>query len=1200
MNTSDTRTADQPWKGLDFYTEGDTDLFFGREAEELEMLRFVRREALTVLFGRSGTGKTSLLYAGLFPRLRRDNYLPIPIRRLQFDSELSLAQQTKELIEEALTGSGIEVERSTPLTGDETLWEYLHRSEFWNERNQLVSPVLVFDQFEEVFTLGHHLPGTEEFLVELADLVENYVPVRFLEQMESEKTRLDFPYEKQRYKIVVALRDDFVHRLDGLRSTMPSIMRNRYRLKRLSHDHAMEAVLGPGKAIVDEGVARAIVDWVAAADEEKAGPRAPRQPTSELEIEPAILSLVCRELNRRREAAGHNSIHIEDLHESQTDILTDFYEDSFKNLDPRARVFVEDRLITGSGFRTAVPLEDAGEIEDAIEALMQRRLVRSEERLGIPHVELSHDRLTDLVLASRRDREDRRHREEAARKERELQEEEDRERAALHQAREARSSRQLNRVLAGAVAVLFILGAGILYQKGQVSFAADEAKAWELALQAADNLEDDPELSIILGLHSAALTRGHEVGVLPVTLEVLNRALTNSREEARFEVGPGRVSRIVFRADGQILATANADGIMRAWDTESGNERSVPNGKEGSIVALSGDGRRFAEATGSTVLVRDLDTGLEVFAVRGMQGKVPSLALADGGTRLAAAIFDENGPTNIGVWDVEGNMILEEQIPHNQLDEHPNSLVFSNDGRRLAVSYYDLEESVYRISVWDVDGENILGNFEIDDPVTHIVLNFNGSRLAAAVDTTFNTGRERARAGKLWAVDSGEPLLVDLQEFSEGKPLAFGPNDHLAIARPGGSFAVWDLDKESKREFTFAGHSGSVLGITFDPNGEKVATVGSDGTARIWNLHHDSRLSVTGDDLLPIVEVAFSPDGNNLATVDQSGAVRVVPQSSSQPSANNIWSVAYSPYGDLAAAGVDLAVFAGILKTWPGGDTIGEPTEFHPASPVFSVAYSPDGKLLATSSFDNQLRIWDSGDPEQEPASTGTYSLCQGLAFDPGGARLAASCWNKTVAVWDLADLGPESAINNGSAQPPKPLVLRQDALVNDIVFSDNGKRLATAGNDGTVTMWDAQTGATLFDLTGHESGVSGVAFRPRESREAPLWLATSSLDGTVRIWNVAEIAEDGKELKSGEEVMMFDGDLNTVNDLAFTVDGKQLAAAGEGGTKNYVFDVDELIGLAWEAITRQPKTLTDAECRKYLPSRDCEPPDVQPDSPDN
>jgi hypothetical protein len=364
---------------------------------------------------------------------------------------MSLARQTKVLIREALTGSGIEVEGSVSLDGDETLWEYLHRSAFWNSRNELISPVLVFDQFEELFTLGDHLPQTDAFLIELADLVENYVPARLFERMEAEGAALDFPHDKQRYKVIVALCDDYVHRLDGMRSTMPSIMRNRCVLKRMGHEQAMEAVLGPGgpQAIVDEKVAHAIVDWVSAAEAGGGG----------VEVEPAILSLVCRELDRRRRAAGHACIRLEDLRESQTDILSDYYEESFKGLDPKARAFIEDRLITASGFRTAVPLEETTGMGDAIEALMQRRLIRSEERLGIPHIELSHDRLTDVVLASRKDRE---HREEEARRE-ELREQEARRQAARRdedtrrlEAKQARWRRRLNAVLAGALVVSLV------------------------------------------------------------------------------------------------------------------------------------------------------------------------------------------------------------------------------------------------------------------------------------------------------------------------------------------------------------------------------------------------------------------------------------------------------------------------------------------------------------------------------------------------------------------------------------------------------------------------------------------------------------------------------------------------------------------------------------------------------------------------
>ncbi len=1053
--------------------------------------------------------------------------------------------------------------------------------------------------FEEVFTLGHHLPGTEAFLVELADLVENYVPVRFLEKMQSENTRLDFPYEKQRYKIVVALRDDFVHRLDGLRSTMPSIMRNRYRLKRLSHDHAMEAVLGPGKTIVDDGVARAIVDWVAAADMNEAGPEAPRQSTGEIEVEPAILSLVCRELNRRRSAAGHDRIELEDLRESQTDILTDFYEDSFKDLDPRARVFVEDRLITGSGFRTAVPLEDAREIGDAIEALMQRRLIRSEERLGIPHIELSHDRLTDLVLASRRDREDRRHREEEISKEHELQEEEDRKRTALHKAREARSSRILNRVLAGVVAILLVAGGIILYQMGQVNFqmeqvsiAADIAKAWELSLQATASLEDDPELSILLGLHSAALTRNLEVGVLPVTVEILNRALATSREVANFQLGSRTMSGVVFGNEGQTVATVDAAGVT-TWDLETGNELGFQRGEEGAIVALSGDGTRFSLATESTVSVHDIETGDEELVLQDLPGSVRSLALSEDGARLAVVIgFREDMQADIGVWEVGGARIFEGKTPNDVFNEFSDaSVVFSADGRRIAATYYDMlatQAEGYGVAVWEIGTAEPLSDFKTRDPIASIALNFDGRLLAATRDTT---ERDSTGSASLWDVDNGKPLLVDLNNFPAGNVVAFGRDatrHHLAMARTGGSFTVWNLETETE-VFTFAGHSGSVLGITFDPGGRRLATVGNDGTGRIWSLDN-IWLPVVGDRLTPVWAVAFSPDGNRLATSYQDGAFQVEPETPNGPAADDVevWSVAYNPDGDLAAAGAGIELFNGILRVWLDGDSGLAPMEFEGPFGFLAVAYSPNGERLATSSFDEKVRVWYSDKREAEPLSTPEYGVCEGLTFDPAGERLAASCRNATVAVWSLDHLESDGAM----------LTLQHDDAVNSVAFSDDGERLATAGNDGIVTMWNSRTGDKLFVMTGHDAGVSGIAFRPAAAPDEPTWLATSSFDGTVRIWDVSESEDAPSDVD--DEIMIFEGG-PAVNHLTFTVDGKQLAAAWADGTvRRYLLDTDELINLAWSAIARHPKSLTDQECWRYFQKKTCEPPHAQREFPED
>src|SRR5262245_14112435 len=166
----DTRlTAENPWPGLSPFAEGDKDYFHGRDAEIGELARLVRREPLTVLFGRSGLGKTSLLAAGLFPLLRPDHYLPVYIR-LGHSSGAPLALQAHDEVSRAC--QAWDVEGPAPLP-DATLWELLQRidAKFWSPRNRPVVPVLVFDQFEEIFTLGQETEAarqrSEEFLEEL-------------------------------------------------------------------------------------------------------------------------------------------------------------------------------------------------------------------------------------------------------------------------------------------------------------------------------------------------------------------------------------------------------------------------------------------------------------------------------------------------------------------------------------------------------------------------------------------------------------------------------------------------------------------------------------------------------------------------------------------------------------------------------------------------------------------------------------------------------------------------------------------------------------------------------------------------------------------------------------------------------------------------------------------------------------------------
>jgi hypothetical protein len=173
---------DNPWPGLNQFFEDHDGYFRGRDEEKAELFRLVESETLTILFGKSGLGKSSLLLAGLFPLLRQAGYLPIYIHIRHDDPATDappLVSQVYAAVREACTASKVE---APEIREEETLWEYFHRAgaAFWNERNRLVTPVLVLDQFEEVFTLGvendRRRTRRDDLLAQLEELIENRPP----------------------------------------------------------------------------------------------------------------------------------------------------------------------------------------------------------------------------------------------------------------------------------------------------------------------------------------------------------------------------------------------------------------------------------------------------------------------------------------------------------------------------------------------------------------------------------------------------------------------------------------------------------------------------------------------------------------------------------------------------------------------------------------------------------------------------------------------------------------------------------------------------------------------------------------------------------------------------------------------------------------------------------------------------------------
>ena len=351
--------ADNPWPGLMPFTEATQAFFHGRDAEAAELLRRVRRERLTILFGQSGLGKTSLLCAGLFPRLRTTDFLPVYIRLDWTTAQISPVAQIQHALADNLAEHSVEGRAPGP---DETLWSHFHdkETEFWNRRNRLITPVLVFDQFEEIFTLGHGVASAEAVLDQLAALVENRAPASVSATLEEDpEAARRYDFGKESCRVILALREDFLPDLEGLRRRMPSIMENRMRLTRMDGRQARDVILASGSHLMAPGVAEKVIAFVAASRGRSEGETVGERELAALEIEPALLSIVCSELNNKRMRLGQPQITADLLEGAQQEIVGQFYESSLAGIDPAMRLFIEEQLLTAEGYRDTRPLAEA-------------------------------------------------------------------------------------------------------------------------------------------------------------------------------------------------------------------------------------------------------------------------------------------------------------------------------------------------------------------------------------------------------------------------------------------------------------------------------------------------------------------------------------------------------------------------------------------------------------------------------------------------------------------------------------------------------------------------------------------------------------------------------------------------------------------------------------------------------------------------
>lgn len=464
-----------PWPWLDPFSEEAQRFFNGRDDDTAALLRMVRGAPVTVLFGKSGLGKTSLLQAGLFPALRKERLLPVYVR-LRCDAaagslqhQLWAAYTAQCDAHELAHAQPTDAERQL---GNDLFWLYLHRrpANQGDAGRVALHPVFVLDQFEEQFTLGARDAARQDGLfAELGNLLENRVPRSIADRIEHDESILDdHDLDTQPYKFVVSLREDYLPDLEPWADEMPRLGPNRYRLLPMNRTQALDAIVKTGGSLVTEAKARQIVDYLTKSDSPPARPRRGRR-FADVQVEPALLSLVCSGLNASRILAGAAQLDTDKLDRLGGEIIERFYDDRMKPMPEPVHRLIERELITADGVRRQYPVSSAlaerGVTLEQIDALVGQRILRKDASGDSERLELVHDRLAAVALQRRQAAEAR----DARDAQRAKADEAERLEAAQNKARQYRRFA----ITAGMVLTVVVL---LLYGAYQAREAADQAR----------------------------------------------------------------------------------------------------------------------------------------------------------------------------------------------------------------------------------------------------------------------------------------------------------------------------------------------------------------------------------------------------------------------------------------------------------------------------------------------------------------------------------------------------------------------------------------------------------------------------------------------------------------------------------------------------------------------------------------------------